>query len=70
MTHQQTQTSDKAGRNPAQIELSCMGRAQAEALKPLQDIGISRVVVAPPGFDKDALTRGLEKIGNEVIAKS
>jgi probable F420-dependent oxidoreductase len=62
--------AQKAGRNPEQIELSCMGRAQADALKPLQDIGVSRVILAPPGFEKEAITRGLEKIGNEVIAKS
>jgi probable F420-dependent oxidoreductase len=59
----------KAGRNPAGIELSCMGRASADAVKPFQDIGIARVVVAPPAFDQDGLTRGLERIGNEVIAK-
>ena len=28
-----------------------------------------RVVVPPPAFDKDGLTRGLEKMANEVIAK-
>jgi hypothetical protein len=46
-----------------------MGRASADAVKPFQDIGIARVVVAPPAFDQDGLTRGLERIGNEVIAK-
>ncbi len=59
----------KANRKAAQIELSCIGRAKADAIKPFEDIGISRVVVAPPGFDKEALSRGLEKIGNEVIAR-
>jgi hypothetical protein len=32
-------------------------------------IGIARVVLPPPGFDKDAVSRGLEKIGNEVVAR-
>ncbi|HZP45543.1 MAG TPA: LLM class F420-dependent oxidoreductase [Candidatus Binataceae bacterium] len=59
----------RAGRNTDGIELSCIGRANLEALKPLQDVGIARVILAPPGFDKDALSRGLEKIGNELIAR-
>ena len=59
----------KAGRDPKQIELSCMGRAKLDSLKALEDIGISRVVVPPPAFDPEGLTRGLEKIANEVIAK-
>ena len=59
----------KHGRKPDQIELSCMGRANLDAFKALQDIGITRVVVAPPGNDKDKLSAGLEKLGNELIAK-
>ena len=59
----------KAGRDVDAIELSCIGRAAVEAVKPLQDVGIDRVILAPPGFDKDALSRGLEKLGNEVIAR-
>ena len=59
----------KAGRDPRQIELSCMGRAKVDSLKALEDIGISRVVVPPPAFDAEGLTRGLEKIANEVIEK-
>lgn len=61
--------ADKAGRDANKIELSCVGRAVVDSLKTFADIGISRVVVAPPAFDKEGLTRGLEKIGNEVIAR-
>jgi probable F420-dependent oxidoreductase len=61
--------AQKAGRDPKQIELSCMTRASVDSVKAVSDIGISRVVVAPPAFDKDGLSRGLEKIGNEVIAR-
>ncbi len=46
-----------------------MGRAKLDSLKALQDVGISRVVVAPPAYDPEGITRGLEKIANEVIAK-
>ena len=58
-----------AGRDANKIELSCMARATVDAVKAVQDIGISRVVVAPPAFDQEGLSRGLEKIGNEVIAR-
>lgn len=59
----------KAGRDPKQIELSCMGRAKVDALKTLQDIGVERVVVPPPAYDPEGITRGLEKIANEVLSK-
>ncbi len=59
----------KAGRNPDAIELSCMGRADVDALKSYRDLGIARAVIAPPAFDKEGLTRGLEKLANDVIAK-
>ena len=62
--------AQKAGRAATHIELSCMGRAKPDVLKAFQDIGISRVVVPPPAFDQEGLTRGLEKMANEVIAKS
>ena len=61
--------AEKAGRNPASIELSTMGRPRVDDLKALQDIGVSRVVIAPPAFDAEGLTRGLDKLQNEVIAK-
>jgi len=61
--------AQKAGRDPSDIELSCMARAAIDSVKAVADIGISRVVVAPPAFDKEGLSRGLEKIGNEVIAR-
>ncbi|HUY26806.1 MAG TPA: LLM class F420-dependent oxidoreductase [Candidatus Binataceae bacterium] len=64
-----TAEAKKAGRNAAAIELSCMGRAKLDAIKAVQDVGVTRVVVAPPGHDKDGITRGLETLANEVIAK-
>ncbi|MBV8138374.1 MAG: TIGR03619 family F420-dependent LLM class oxidoreductase [Deltaproteobacteria bacterium] len=59
----------KAGRDPKQIELSCTGRAKVDSLKALQDIGIERVVIPPPAYDPEGITRGLEKIANEVLSK-
>jgi probable F420-dependent oxidoreductase len=61
--------AEKAGRDPKKIELSCMGRPRVEELKALEAIGVSRVVIAPPAFDEEGLTRGLEKLHEDVIAK-
>jgi hypothetical protein len=49
--------------------LSCMGRAKLDSLKALEDVGITRVVVPPPAYDPDGITRGLEKIASEVLSK-
>ena len=59
----------KVGRDASKIELSCMGRPRVEELKALEGIGVSRVVIAPPAFDAEGLTRGLEKLRDDVIAK-
>jgi probable F420-dependent oxidoreductase len=64
------EAATRAGRDPNKIELSCMGRAKPESIKPLEDLGIARAVIPPPGFDKDALSRGLEKVANDFIARS
>ena len=64
-----TEEAQKAGRNPGSIELSSGGRATADHAKALQDIGVARLIVAPPAFDREGLTRGLEKLGNEVVAR-
>ncbi len=61
--------AEKVGRDPKKIELSCMGRARVDELKALEDIGVSRVIIAPPAFDAEGLTRGLEKLRDEVLAK-
>ena len=31
--------------------------------------GIARVILPPQGFDKEDMSRGLEKIGTEVVAR-
>ena len=59
----------KIGRDPAEIEISCGAQADdIDAVKRLEDLGVSRIAIGPPGFDKDAVRKGLEQIGN-VIAK-
>lgn len=63
------EAAQKAGRDPVKIELSSGGRPDLDTIKRLQDIGVSRVVVGPPAYDAEGLTRGLDKLANEVLAK-
>jgi probable F420-dependent oxidoreductase len=62
--------AQKAGRNPDAIEFSCLTRSlKPDDLKMLADMGVSRVVVNPPGTKPEAVTRGLEKFREEVISR-
>lgn len=56
----------KAGRNPDAIELSAMAAPKADSVKALRDIGVTRVIMAPPSSDPAKLRAGLEKITNEL----
>ena len=60
----------KIGRDPAEIELTAnAGAADLDTIRRYQDIGVSRLVIPPPGFDPDGIARGLEAFGNDVLAK-
>jgi hypothetical protein len=59
----------EAGRNPDAIELTAMAPAKIDAIKAVQDIGVTRVVFGPPGSDPAKLRAGLERIANDVLAK-
>src|SRR5215472_2283602 len=62
--------AQKAGRNPDAIEFSCLTRSlKPDDLKMLADMGVSRVVVNPPGTKPEVVTRGLEKFREEVISR-
>jgi probable F420-dependent oxidoreductase len=56
----------KIGRNPAEIELSAAGRLTPDLIKTFQDMGVARAMTIPPGGDRDSLSRGLEKLGNDL----
>ena len=43
--------------------------ADLDTIRRYQDIGVSRLVTTPPGFDPDGIARGLEAFGNDVLAK-
>ncbi|HEB89608.1 MAG TPA: TIGR03619 family F420-dependent LLM class oxidoreductase [Deltaproteobacteria bacterium] len=60
----------RIGRDPGEIEITTGGVPTLDEVKRLEDMGVSRFTVGPPGFTPDALREGLEKLGNELISKS
>jgi len=60
----------KLGRDPSTIEITS-GRAvpDADGVKRLRDLGVSRFMVPPPAFDPEGITKGLERLG-DLIARS
>lgn len=61
---------DRIGRDPAEIELTAPGAPDLDALRRLEDLGVSRVIMmGARGADRDAVERGLERIANELIEK-
>jgi probable F420-dependent oxidoreductase len=60
----------RIGRDPAEIEITTGSIPTLDEVKRLEDMGVSRFTVGPPGFTPDALREGLEKLGNELISKS
>jgi probable F420-dependent oxidoreductase len=60
----------RIGRDPAQIEITTgFPRTDLDAVKRAQDLGVSRLVIPPPGFDPEGLRKGLETFADTVIAK-
>ncbi len=59
----------RIGRDPAGIEVTAGGRPTLDEVRRLQDLGVSRFVVTPPGFTPDELRKGLERIGDEILAR-
>jgi alkanesulfonate monooxygenase SsuD/methylene tetrahydromethanopterin reductase-like flavin-dependent oxidoreductase (luciferase family) len=63
--------AQKAGRNPANIEFTCMAQSmKLDDLKALENIGVSRVVTTPPSTNPEVITRNLEKFQQEVITQA
>jgi probable F420-dependent oxidoreductase len=61
---------NQIGRDPKDIEITCGSRPTLDEVKRLEDLGVRRFTLSPPGFAPDDVERGLEKLGNELIAKS
>jgi probable F420-dependent oxidoreductase len=60
----------RIGRDPAEIEVTTgFLKTDLDAVKRAQDLGVSRLVLAPPGFDPASLRKGLEQFADTVIAR-
>ncbi len=60
----------KVGRDPAEIEVSTSAAIRdVDVVRRFEDLGVSRLVTAPPAFDPDGLRRGLSEFAERVIAK-
>ena len=60
----------RIGRDPAEIEITTgFPVTDLDAVKRAQDLGVSRLMIPPPGFDPEGLRKGLEAFGDTVLAK-
>jgi probable F420-dependent oxidoreductase len=60
----------KVGRNPKEIEITAGGGfPDVDTVHRLEDLGVARVTIAPPGFDRDSISQGLQGFANSVMAK-
>lgn len=61
----------KTGRNPDEIEISTgAGALDLDTLRRYEDIGVSRLVMAPPAFDAEGLKAALPKVAEALIHKA
>ncbi len=58
----------EAGRDADAIEITSGGAFDVEGAKRLADLGVSRIVIPPLGFDLDTLKRSLGEFSERVIA--
>jgi probable F420-dependent oxidoreductase len=58
-----------AGRDPDAIEVTAGGAMDVEGIKPYEELGVSRIVVPPLGFDLDTLREQLPRFADDVISK-
>ena len=58
------------GRDPAQIEITTAAPGpDLDAIRRLEDQGVARLVMSPPGFDRNAVRAGLEKFADAVLTR-
>jgi probable F420-dependent oxidoreductase len=59
----------KVGRKADAFDITTGTGPDLDMIKRLQDIGVTRVFMSSSASDRDGITRSLEKIGNEIIAR-
>lgn len=61
----------KAGRDASKIEITTGGLLKGpDDVKRYADLGVSRLVIPPPGFEREALERGLGQFAERFIGMS
>ena len=60
----------RVGRDPSEVEITTGCPPQLDEVKRLEDTGVGRITFPPPGFTPDDVQAGLEKLGNEIIARA
>ncbi|HIF63917.1 MAG: LLM class F420-dependent oxidoreductase [bacterium] len=61
---------DKLGRDAGEVEISVgMGDCDLDTALRLQDMGVSRAVIAPRGFDSGSLEKGLAIFDDKVMSR-
>ena len=61
----------RIGRDPAEIELTTvLARPDLDGVRQAEELGISRLLIAPPAFDMEGVKRGLGSFADQVIAKA
>ncbi len=61
---------EKLGRDPGEIELSASAPAMdLDAIKSMEDLGVSRLLIGPPGFSRDDIEKNLTRLGDAVLSK-
>ena len=60
----------RVGRDPEKIEITtALPGNDLDAIRRLEDQGVSRLVMGPPGFTRDDVRRGLGEFADNVIAR-
>jgi probable F420-dependent oxidoreductase len=58
------------GRDPSEIELTTgLERMDLDDIRRFEDLGVSRLVLPPPGFDAAGIRSGFESFADKVISK-
>jgi probable F420-dependent oxidoreductase len=60
---------ERVGRDPRTIEITVGAAPDLDAIRRLEDLGVSRVTIPPPGFDEDAVRTGLHELGARLVAR-
>jgi probable F420-dependent oxidoreductase len=59
----------RIGRKAEEIELTAGGAMDVDGVRRLQDLGVARIALPPPGFDNDSIRQGLQDFAERVIAR-